>query len=138
MQDTARTVLVVEDDDGVRSLIRTLFRLEGFDVLSSQDGEEALDLARTRNGAIGLVITDINLGPDMDGLELAAGLRAIHPFTKVLYISGQDEDERLRPELALGLSGFLMKPFTPRSLTEKARSLLASLPLAPATPAASP
>ena len=129
MQDTVHTVLVVEDEDGVRNLIRTLFRLAGFDVLSCQDGPEALDLMQTRGGNIHLLVTDINLGPDMDGMELAEDLRALHPSLKVLYISGREEEERLGREVAGGLASFLMKPFTPRSLTEKAKAMLSLVPI---------
>jgi two-component system cell cycle sensor histidine kinase/response regulator CckA len=133
MQDLVRTVLVVEDEDGVRNLIRTLFRLEGFDVLSCQDGPEALDLMSARGGNIHLVVTDINMGPYMDGFELAESLRAVYPSVKILYISGQEEEERMVREVARGQAFFLMKPFTPRSLTEKAKAILAMAPLTSAS-----
>ena len=126
MQDTIRTVLVVEDEDGIRNLIRTLFRLAGFDVISCQDGFEALDLMRARGGNVQLLITDINLGPDMDGIELAESLRAIHPSLKTLFISGEEDHERLGPEIASGLSHFLMKPFKTRDITDKALEILSS------------
>jgi two-component system, cell cycle sensor histidine kinase and response regulator CckA len=129
MQDSVRTVLVVEDEDGIRSLLRTLFRLAGFDVISCQDGAEALDLLHARGGNVHLMVTDINLGPSMDGIELAESLRAIHPSLKVLYISGQDEEERMDREVAAGLAHFVMKPFTPRGLIEKAKAILASVPV---------
>ncbi|MDB5104149.1 MAG: Hybrid sensor histidine kinase [Fibrobacteres bacterium] len=125
MQDMIRTVLVVEDEDGVRNLLRTLFRLAGFEVLSCQDGMEALDLMHARGGNVHLLVTDINLGPAMDGIELAESLRAIHPCLKTLYISGEDEQDRLVREIATGQSQFLMKPFRTRDLTDKALEILA-------------
>jgi CheY-like chemotaxis protein len=127
MQDTVRTVLVVEDEDGVRNLIRTLLRLAGYDVLSCQDGPEAIDLLNARGGNIHLVVTDINLGPIMDGVELAENLRSLFPAIKVLYISGRDEEERLAREIATGQAWFLMKPFTPRALAEQVKSILAGV-----------
>ncbi|MDQ3002562.1 MAG: response regulator [Fibrobacterota bacterium] len=129
MQDSVRTVLVVEDDDGIRNLLRTLFRLAGFDVISCQDGSEALDLLQARGGNVHLMVTDINLGPAMDGIELAESLRAIHPSIKILYISGREEDVRIEREVASGLAHFVMKPFTPRSLIEKAKAILDSVPV---------
>lgn len=125
MEDSVRTILVVEDDDGVRNLIRTLLRLAGFEVVSCQDGSEALDLMAVRGGNIHLMVTDVNLGPDMDGVEMAEHLRTRHPSLKVLYISGAEEQERLRDEIACGRAHFMMKPFTPRGLTETAKSILA-------------
>ena len=128
MQDSIRTVLVVEDEDGVRNLIRTLLRLSGFDVLACQNGEEALDLMRARDGKVNLVVTDINLGPDMDGIEMAESLRAIYPSLKVLYISGMEEQDRIVHEVAGGQASFLMKPFTPSGLREKAEAMLSLVP----------
>ena len=127
MQDMVRTVLVVDDEDAVRNLLRMLFRLAGFEVLSCASGAEALDLLRERGGNIHLAVTDINLDPQMDGIELAGCLRAIHPSLKVLYISGLEEQERLGAELASGNSYFLMKPFKAKDLTEKAREILSSV-----------
>ena len=127
---TEGTILVVEDDEGVRTLLGTLLRLNGYAVLSCRDGEEALELMQVRGGDIRLLVTDINLGLDMDGLELAAGLRAIHPLLKVLYISGSDESDQVRQEEAMGTVGFLLKPFTSRRLAEKAKALLSPLPAA--------
>ena len=124
MQDTVRTVLVVDDEDVVRNLLRMLFRLAGFEVLSCASGAEALDLLRERGGNIHLAVTDINLDPQMDGIELAGSLRAIHPSLKVLFISGLEEQERLGAELASGNSYFLMKPFKARDLTGKALEIL--------------
>jgi DNA-binding response OmpR family regulator len=124
MQDSIRTVMVVEDEDGIRNLIRTLFRLAGYDVISCQDGPEAMDLLRARGGIVHLLVTDINLGPAMDGLELAENLRAIQPSIKVLYISGEEDQERLVAELASGQADFLMKPFKTRDITDKAQALL--------------
>jgi CheY-like chemotaxis protein len=133
MQDSVRTVLVVEDEDTVRNLLRTLLRLAGFEVLSCQDGSEALDLLAARGGEVNLLVTDIHLGPDMDGFELADALRARQPSLKVLYISGQDEEDRIAQEVTGGSAHFLLKPFTPRKFTEKAKELVAMPATAGAT-----
>ena len=124
-QDSVTTVLVVDDEDAVRSLLRTLLRLAGYEALACRDGAEALDLLAARGGDVQLLITDINLGPDMDGFELADALRASQPALKVLFISG-DEAERAGREMASGHTQFLAKPFTPRAFTDTARALLAA------------
>jgi two-component system, cell cycle sensor histidine kinase and response regulator CckA len=118
MQDTVRTVLVIEDEDGVRNLLRTLLRLSGYEVLACQDGPEAVDLMEARGGTLHLVITDVNLGAGMDGFEAAACLRARQPDLKVLYISGRVEaDAGERPGIGPA-DRFLPKPFTPRGFAE--------------------
>jgi CheY-like chemotaxis protein len=119
MQDSVRTVLVIEDEDGVRNLLRTLLRLAGYEVLSCQQGEEAVDLMEARGGPLHLLVTDVNLGGGMDGFEAAARLRARQPGLKILYMSGEEDAER-----AIGPSErFLPKPFTPRGFTEAVAAL---------------
>lgn len=128
-QDSVKTVLVVEDEDAVRNLLRTMLRLAGYEVISCQDGAEALDLLAARGGEVNLLITDINLGSGMDGFEVAEALREHQPSLKVLYISGEDEEGRVAREMAAGASHFLVKPFTPRAFTERVRLFLDSVPV---------
>lgn len=124
MQDTVRTVLVIEDEDAVRSLLRTLLRLSGYEVLSCQHGDEALDLMEARGGTLHLLITDVNLGFGMDGFETARRLRERQPDLKALFMSG--EEEAGGPEgRASGIADrFLPKPFTPRAFIEAVGTLL--------------
>jgi two-component system cell cycle sensor histidine kinase/response regulator CckA len=124
MQDTVRTILVIEDEDGVRNLLRALLRLSGYEVLSCQDGSEALDLMEARGGSVHLLVTDVNLGPGMDGFEAAARLRARQPDLKVLYMSGRDESDAGSGRVPGPCDGFLPKPFTPRGFTEAVASML--------------
>jgi two-component system cell cycle sensor histidine kinase/response regulator CckA len=124
MQDTVRTILVIEDEDGVRNLLRALLRLSGYEVLSCQDGSEALDLMEARGGSVHLLITDVNLGMGMDGFEAAARLRERQADLKVLYMSGQDEAGSGSGRAAGTSDGFLPKPFTPRGFTEAVASML--------------
>jgi DNA-binding response OmpR family regulator len=120
---------VIEDEDAVRTLLRTLLRLAGYEVLSCQDGAEALDLLEARGGEVQLLISDVNLGGAMDGFEAADLLRARQPSLKVLYISGEDEANRVSERYANMPADFLLKPFTPRAFTERVNALLA--PAAP-------
>lgn len=136
MLDVKPTVLVVDDEAGVRNLISTILRLADFEVLACEDGDQALELARSHAGYLDLVITDINLGPSLGGRELAAGLRTLFPSLRLLYISGCEEDEAVQVEIDAGLAFFLAKPFTPKSLVDKASAILSDkLRLARAHPA---
>jgi two-component system response regulator ResD len=129
MRDSVQTVLVIEDEDAVRNLLRTLLRLSGYEVLSCQDGPEALDLLEARGGEVQLLITDVNLGGGMDGFEAADALRARQHSLKVLYISGEDEANRVSERYTAGPADFLLKPFTPRSFNERVNALLAPSPV---------
>ena len=123
MQDTVQTILVIEDEDAVRHLLRTLLRLAGYEVLSCQDGAEALDLMEARGGTIQLLITDVNLGAGMDGFEAAQALRSRMPSLKVLYMSGEEGADPLAGHAGIA-ERFLLKPFTPRSFTDAVRTML--------------
>lgn len=124
MLDMKPTVLVVEDEVGVRNLISTILRLSGFDVLACADGDEALELVRIHGGYVHLVITDLNLGPSLGGRELAGSLRSLFPTLRILYISGSDEDTTVSREVDGGRAFFLSKPFTPKGLTDKVFAIL--------------
>jgi CheY-like chemotaxis protein len=124
MQDAVRTILVIDDEDGVRNLLRTLLRISGYEVLTCQDGPEALDLMEARGGSLHLLITDVNLGSGMDGFEAAARLRDRQADLKVLYMSGLDEADAGSRRAPAASDGFLPKPFTPRGFTEAVASML--------------
>lgn len=125
MQDSVRTVLVIEDEDSVRNLLRTMLRLAGYEALSCRDGDEALDLMEARGGTIHLLITDVNLGSGPDGFETAERLRERQPSLKVLFISGEDEGVAAARGRAPRPSDdrFLPKPFTPKEFGEAVAGL---------------
>ncbi len=104
------TILVVEDEDGLRCVIRRLLQDEGYTVLEAADGARALQLlAHGADQQVGLVLTDLRM-PVMDGRQLAAALARLHPSLPIVFMSGftaQLMDLRLvSPELT-----FLPKPF---------------------------
>ncbi len=116
----AKRVLVVEDEDVVRALVRQMLAGQGYDVLVAQDGEEAIKLAG-RN-TIDVLLTDLTM-PKVGGREVAERLRESQPGLKVIYMSGYAED---LPTGALPpATSFLGKPFTFAELTETVRSLTA-------------
>lgn len=122
--DARPLILLVEDEDGIRSLISTLLRFSGFDVLGCGDGEEALEIAKAQGMRIRLVLTDVNLGWNRSGLDLAHDLRILLPSIPILYISGREDEAEVIREVDEGRASFLAKPFTPKSLTGMVSALV--------------
>lgn len=118
---SAGTVLVVEDERGIRSLVRKILDREGFEVIDAAGAEEAVEAAREHQGSIGLLITDVGL-QGATGQELVRQLRAERPHLRVLYISGYTEDPEVITEGLDANSAFLQKPFTLSALMKKVRS----------------
>ena len=119
----SETILLVEDDDGVRDLSREILRAHGYAVLEAQHGVEALEVAVRHQGPIHLLVTDVVM-PQMGGRELAESLTALRPETRVLYVSGHTDDAVLHHGVRAAGAAFLQKPFTPDTLTRKVGELL--------------
>jgi len=120
---TAETVLVVEDDLGVRTVIgRTLARL-GYEVLTADGGKEAVRLAQEHQGPIDLLLTDIMM-PVMNGVEVAAEVTRSRPGITVFFMSGYADQELVQRGLLDQASHFLQKPFSPQELGQKVRDAL--------------
>jgi PAS domain S-box-containing protein len=117
------TVLVAEDEPGVRSLVRTSLRLKGYTVLEAGNGTEALALTERHSGPIHLLLTDVIM-PQMNGRELSERLKARRPGLKVLFMSGYTDDAVLRHGVATEDLQFIQKPFTPSALAGKMRTVL--------------
>jgi two-component system, cell cycle sensor histidine kinase and response regulator CckA len=117
------SILVVEDEQAVRTLISSMLREQGYDVIEASDGDEALRKAEEAPSPIQLLITDLVM-PRLGGSELTQRLRSQRPHVKVLYMSGYSDDMLLRQEgLPVG-ADFLQKPFTPEVLSCKVRQVL--------------
>jgi PAS domain S-box-containing protein len=119
-----RLILLVEDEELLRSMAcRTLERC-GFTVLEAANGGEALLMVRQRTGALDLVVTDVVM-PRMNGHTLVQELRTLQPGLKALFMSGYTEDAIVDHGVLLEGLSFLHKPFTPAQLLDKVRSTLA-------------
>ncbi len=116
------TILIAEDERGVRELAREFLSLSGYTVLEARDGLEAIAIAESHKGPIDLLITDVVM-PRMGGRELAARMAELRPDTRILFMSGYAEYVPSQSE-ADEKSQWLTKPFTRVALTRKAGEIL--------------
>lgn len=112
------TVLLAEDEAGVRRLATVALEMHGYTVLAAGSANEAAALARSHGGPIDLLITDVVM-PDIGGRELAEGLRRDRPGVRVLFMSGYTDDDLVRHGIATSEEWFLHKPFTPLALARR-------------------
>ncbi|HWQ52351.1 MAG TPA: PAS domain S-box protein [Bryobacteraceae bacterium] len=119
----AETVLVVEDETGVRALIRAILESSGYTVLDAQRGADAVEILRSRTSPVNLMVTDVVM-PEMSGCELAEHARTMAPEMKVLFISGYTDEAIVHHGVLEAGIPFLQKPFTHQALTRKIRELL--------------
>jgi CheY-like chemotaxis protein len=116
----SETVLLVEDEPEVRGVVSSLLLDLGYRVVAAASGREALALAARDGEPFDLLLTDVTM-PEMSGRELAVRLRELRPSTRVLYMSGHQEE--LSPREA-AVPGFLQKPFSAEELAHAVRTVL--------------
>jgi two-component system cell cycle sensor histidine kinase/response regulator CckA len=119
----SETVLVAEDEPGVRALVRDVLQQHGYEVLEALDVDHALQICREHPGQIGLLLTDVVM-PVMSGRELAERASEIRPDIKVLYMSGYTDNIMVHHGITPTDTRFLQKPFTPVVLARKVRETL--------------
>jgi PAS domain S-box-containing protein len=117
------TILVAEDDNAVRHLIRSILSALGYQVLEAANGFEALDVADAFAGKIDLLLTDVVMS-HMGGRELVDRMKVARPDVKVLYMSGYTDDAIVRHGVFAKTEQFIQKPFSPSSLGRKVREIL--------------
>jgi DNA-binding response OmpR family regulator len=117
------TVLLVEDEEGVRKLVRGILARQGYRVLEATSGEEALDMVRDYSGKIDMLLSDVVL-VGMSGRELSERLRIQMPSLRVIYMSGYTDDAIVRHGVLTESAEFLQKPFSSDSLLRKVRAVL--------------
>lgn len=118
------TVLLVEDEDGVRALVRQVLHKQGYTVLEARHGGEAILQCERHPGEIHLLLTDVVL-EGIGGPELAGRLLKMRPDMKVLFISGYTDDAIIHHGVETSSTAFLQKPFTTDTLARKIRQVLA-------------
>ena len=117
------TVLLAEDDDQVRRLMRRVLEGAGYTVLEAKDGSEALQVAEQHQGPIHLLCTDVIM-PHMGGREVADRLQLQRPEMKILFVSGYPGSEMVKHGVAEQREAFLSKPLTPSSILRRLRQVL--------------
>jgi PAS domain S-box-containing protein len=117
------TVLVVEDQDGIRDIVRESLRRNGYKVLIANDGDEALQMAAAYPDPIHLLITDLVM-PNIGGRELAQRLTPLRPAMKVLFMSGYSEQSAFEIEATSQSATVLQKPFSLDALARNVRRVL--------------
>jgi DNA-binding response OmpR family regulator len=127
----ANSILIVDDDEGIASLITSTLKNEGFSILRASDGEGALALWEEHNPA--LIILDVML-PKVDGIEVCQKIRR-RSDTPILMLTVKAEEFDKVLGLSVGADDYLTKPFSPRELTARVKAILRrSLPKSPESP----
>ena len=121
--DGSETILVVEDDSTVRSIVSTMLAARGYKILDAANGEEAILRFDASDHSIPLVICDLIMR-GLDGRKTIDGIRGIDPTTKVLYMSGYTNDAIIRSGGLGAGTGFIQKPFSGDELAARVRELL--------------
>ena len=119
------TILLVEDDDQVRGVARSILKRSGYDVIEARNGDDAIRSAEAHLGVIHLLLTDVVM-PHMGGVELANRVTVLRPGLKVLYMSGYTDDSILKQGVEAAHVAYIQKPFTSEALARKVRDEIAS------------
>ena len=117
------TILIVDDEEIIRSMLQELLESLGYTIFLAIDGEDAVQLYSQRHDDIDLVIMDMIM-PKMGGQETCLKLKEINPAIKVILSSGFSQDNAVQEILSAGVNGFIHKPFTIPELSKKIREVL--------------
>jgi CheY-like chemotaxis protein len=119
----SETVLLAEDEDGIRRVGARILSELGYTVLAARNGEEAIELAAKHDGSIDILVSDVVM-PEMNGLELWDRLRMGRPAIPALFMSGWASEAVVRHGILDGQVPFLQKPFSSQQLGLKIREIL--------------
>ncbi len=125
VREGSETLLLVEDEDALRTTIGNFLRSLGYNVLEARSGDHALRMANDFDAAIDLILTDVVM-PRMGGRELSEILQSSHPSMKQIFMSGYTDDAIVRYGIRDAGVMFLQKPFTMTVLAKRVREVLAT------------
>jgi two-component system, cell cycle sensor histidine kinase and response regulator CckA len=117
------TLLLVEDEEMLRELVRNILQAKGYKVITASDGEEAIRLYAERRNEIAVVISDIGL-PKQSGGDVLSRLKKINPAVNVILASGYIEPEEKHRLLGSGATKFIQKPYVPEQILRQVREIL--------------
>jgi len=123
----SETVLLAEDDPGVRRVALEFLKMKGYRVLEAASADEAIRVAQDSREPIHLLLTDIVM-PGLKGEELAERVTRIRPDVRVLYMSAYTEDAVVNLGILAPGTNFIEKPFGPEDLARKVRKVLEAVP----------
>lgn len=119
------TILIVEDEEMLLDLLKSILEQKGYSVLTAKDGLEALEVYRSHQSEISLVLTDMGL-PKLGGWEAFQQMKAVNSNVKAIFASGY-LDPKLRSEmLSAGAKDFIQKPYVPNALLKRVREVIDS------------
>jgi two-component system, cell cycle sensor histidine kinase and response regulator CckA len=117
------TVMLVEDDESVRNLVRTMLETKGYNVLAAAGADEAERICAAQSRGVDLLLTDVVM-PEVNGRVLAERLAALSPSMRILFMSGYSDEAVYRHGEISPNASFIEKPFTDRTLARKVREVL--------------
>jgi len=123
MPRATETVLLAEDEEGLRRLAKRVLEGKGYKVIEAKNGKQAIEAAAEYDGQIHLLISDVVM-PEMGGHPLAQAMRETRPDIRVLFMSGFTDDSMIRQGVLMEQVVLLQKPFTPTALLAKVREVL--------------
>ncbi len=106
--DRQKTILVVDDDEAIRDLLKRILNKEGYHVSSARDGSEALEILKTNS--VDIVLSDMNM-PNLSGFELLKQIREVHPTIGVIIMTSYGDIYSIKDSLLLGADEYICKPF---------------------------
>ena len=122
-QEGSETILLLEDSDQVRNLVLALLKREGYVVLVAESGKKALEILRTHDGPVHMLLTDVVM-PEMNGKQFVTQAMVSHPQIRVLYMSGYMDEVLAHHGILDTDVSFIQKPFTIQALSTKVREVL--------------
>lgn len=122
--ERSKAILLVEDEDGLRRLLRKFLEASGYVVHEARNGREGLEMCEAHEGPIDLLVTDVEM-PELDGHELVEGALKVRPDLTVIFMSGHPR-EKIFQNMVRKETAFLQKPFTPSMLAQQVRETLPS------------
>jgi two-component system cell cycle sensor histidine kinase/response regulator CckA len=121
------TILLVDDEEFIRTIAREILEMKGYSVLEATQGEEAVKLYREHRDGIDLVILDMAM-PVMGGRDAFIKLREYNPAVRVVLATGYSRDSDLADVMKLGINGFIEKPYRVEELASVIRRVLDEKP----------